>query len=52
MTATTDLTLHGQVADRLRQQDQRYNASRRELVGLLQDVCTGLQEDWRSRPVS
>jgi DNA-binding transcriptional LysR family regulator len=23
-----------------------------ELVGLLQDVCTGLQEDWRSRPVS
>jgi DNA-binding transcriptional LysR family regulator len=23
-----------------------------ELVGLLQDVCADLQEDWRSRPVS
>lgn len=36
VTATTDLTLHGQVADRLRQQGQRYTAGRRELVGLLQ----------------
>src|SRR4029450_8076395 len=36
VTATTDLTLHGQVADRLRQEGQRYTAGLRELVELLQ----------------